>query len=1142
MKHTTLCLLLLANIIITAFAGDRIEQPLSGPEWRLLFDKEAKWKDDELFLPGTELSKIPTNPPTGGWEKLNDQSGVAVSVPGTVEQFLANGEVLLDDHYARNQNPADGQDWRGVSWWWRTIDIPASAAGRRVLLRFNAARERAEIYLDNQLVGYDLVGSTSFEVDITDKVKPGKASQLAVRITNPGGAWSWGDTTSQMWGKYPMPKSKNFSGITGPVQLVVCDPVYIDDIYVENTPAMREVNVEISLKNQTQATAKRNLIVQVVEKKNPKAELFHEETKGVDVPVGESKRTIKVSAPNAKLWDLQNPNLYTMKVTLQDGSKPGDSEQRPFGFRWFSPEGFGKDALFRLNGKRIVLRSAISWGFWPVSGIVPTPELADRQIRAAKDFGLNMLNFHRCMGQTWVLDKADELGLLYYAEPGGYVSGGKGAFGQALCTEKMKRMAKMFRSHPSMAIYNMINEQWPMYGADKDEAVWARHMADMKALHELDPGRLIGYASAVVPGEGQPDKAKMHMRPFDMEHYMVGWADQHHPIGDEVWTERSYKNPTSHYVRAAYKKEMAIRGEEGSTSSPPRLELIKAEIDKAPNKGWDGLTYTKWYNDFADFLDRKKLKPFFPTVDSLTTAMGSITLESQGRYIECFRISNDNDLYVINGWEAEVCDNHSGVVDTYRYPKADPAILARYNQPLYVAVMSRNLVLKSGDEATVDFFIVNEKDIKGPHTLKTRVLDASGKEVFQKDLPVQVQGGDVYGQLLSEAVKMPVSGKPGMCRIEARLVDAAGKEVTRGQREIVVVDWKSQQLTGNGAVYEWDGTVARFLSGQKNMTVPAFDDTQGKLDWLVVARPPYAEPQVIPAEAFLTKDNMPGVSVTFQTGGKTVAERVDKQLVLDCPLGVAPDPSVPPLANFKLSWEGMIIPPTIGTYTFTSRGSYPKGLQVTIDGKNVFPNVGWWVQSTVTGTAELEAGKPVSIRATSESRNGWGKFELLWSVPGRGGVEPQKILDRVRDQGTTLVIADYVENWMPFIAKATGIKYDGTLVLNGDGWMTGEYFVREHPLFKELPVNCGMDWPYEKLVQAGRCRYFLKIDGEEFVAGGYHTFRPRGFGTAVGVIPYGKGKIVVSSLDIVSNLASKEGPADVARKLLCNYIDYAAKK
>jgi hypothetical protein len=46
-------------------------------------------------------------------------------------------------------------------------------------------------------------------------------------------------------------------------------------------------------------------------------------------------------------------------------------------------------------------------------------------------------------------------------------------------------------------------------------------------------------------------------------------------------------------------------------------------------------------------------------------------------------------------------------------------------------------------------------------------------------------------------------------------------------------------------------------------------------------------------------------------------------------------------------------------------------------------------------------------------------------------------------------------------------------------------------------------------------------------------------GTAVGVIPSGQGKIIVSTLDICSHLNDLPGPADVARKLLCNYIQFA---
>jgi len=48
---------------------------------------------------------------------------------------------------------------------------------------------------------------------------------------------------------------------------------------------------------------------------------------------------------------------------------------------------------------------------------------------------------------------------------------------------------------------------------------------------------------------------------------------------------------------------------------------------------------------------------------------------------------------------------------------------------------------------------------------------------------------------------------------------------------------------------------------------------------------------------------------------------------------------------------------------------------------------------------------------------------------------------------------------------------------------------------------------------------------------------PFDLATVVGILPCGKGNIVVSTLDICSNLSKGGDAADVARKLLCNYIE-----
>ena len=35
-------------------------------------------------------------------------------------------------------------------------------------------------------------------------------------------------------------------------------------------------------------------------------------------------------------------------------------------------------------------------------------------------------------------------------------------------------------------------------------------------------------------------------------------------------------------------------------------------------------------------------------------------------------------------------ENHSGIVDNYRYPKGDVEVMARYNQPLFLAVKNES--------------------------------------------------------------------------------------------------------------------------------------------------------------------------------------------------------------------------------------------------------------------------------------------------------------------------------------------------------------------------------------------------------------------------------------------------------------------
>lgn len=137
-----------------------------------------------------------------------------------------------------------------------------------------------------------------------------------------------------------------------------------------------------------------------------------------------------------------------------------------------------------------------------------------------------------------VLDKADELGLLYYEEPGGFHAAGRDSFARAQANIKLTRMIKRDRSHPSLIIYNLINE----WGGPKSRDKWltTKRMNDMRQAHRIDPSRVMTFTSGWAGQEHTEEDAKAHMLPFDTTLYRKGWYDNHRAGGPATWEEGYY--------------------------------------------------------------------------------------------------------------------------------------------------------------------------------------------------------------------------------------------------------------------------------------------------------------------------------------------------------------------------------------------------------------------------------------------------------------------------------------------------------------------------------------------------------------------------------------------------------------------------
>ncbi len=86
-----------------------------------------------------------------------------------------------------------------------------------------------------------------------------------------------------------------------------------------------------------------------------------------------------------------------------------------------------------------------------------------------------------------------------------------------------------------------------------------------------------------------------------------------------------------------------------------------------------------------------------------------------------------------------------------------------------------------------------------------------------------------------------------------------------------------------------------------------------------------------------------------------------------------------------------------------------------------------------------------------------------------------------------------------------------------------------------------MNWEYQELINYSRRRYGLLLEGEEAVVGCVDGHEHR-VATAVAILPHGQGRLVLSTRDLLPVLDGPPGPADVARKILCNYLGFAAKQ
>ncbi len=759
--------------------------------WNLWIDRAATWRDDVLHLPSQlKLEALPVNPPTSGWAALDESAALKVSLPTTVEQHLWGrfGERPYgpDEYrYAEDDPVPQNGAYRGVSWWFRSIDIPAAMRGKRVMLTLPGARLRAEIFLNRQLVGYSIMSELPIECDLSDAMRVG-ANDLAIRITNPGGRYDWRDSTTMQWGAVKLFASHGFGGLDRGIRLTAHPrAARIADAWILNTPdprritAMAEIRFDGTPPSEAAIRKAAKLALSTMQGR-PVAARVRLEAVALDGPVARLRFDLEAAADTA-LWSMEAPHLHRLRFAYGE-----DARDVRFGFRWLAPVGIGTDAMLRLNGRRIKLYSAISWGYWGYNGLWPTPELARREVEAARALGLNCLHFHRNVAKAEVMDRQDEAGLLRVLEPGGgrFAIGrdlkpGESlspadAFSRQFMIEKCVAMVRAFRSRPSVVHYTLQNE----IGANLDNP---DVQAVLKAMHDADPSR------AVILNDGFVARgaAQAMYLPYEDRYYRSdvdqwgGWWNNHQGAGDQ-WYDRFYQGKDDYIHRQTGKPFIVEFGEMQGCAVADNHPRMLAEIDaKAGGRSYDREDHRVIVENTDRYLDRWGFRKAFPTAESLFLSIGRKCYEAWQNYMENIRIGDSVDIAAISGWESTAIENHSGIVDNLRLFKADPQLLRQSLLPVRPIAKQRRYAYATGEAAILDLYLLNDSGEPVTGELLLEMVDPQGRAVPIARHACPPQTPDRFSYLVAEQLTAPPFATGGAHQLRLSLAGRPDVGFTR---------------------------------------------------------------------------------------------------------------------------------------------------------------------------------------------------------------------------------------------------------------------------------------------------------------------------------------------------------------------------
>ncbi|MDA3815873.1 MAG: DUF4982 domain-containing protein, partial [Prolixibacteraceae bacterium] len=396
-------------------------------------------------------------------ELFNDGWQFAIS-DATIDEVenISNWEPVSLPHTPVITPEVMKGQWQGISWYKKTFELPSSTKGQRLILRFEAAMNVSEFWVNGQKVKTHMGGYLPVVFDFTGAALPGEENTILVKLDN---------TDNEITGPKPM-RRLDFNmhgGLYRDAYLMIENPLHITDpILADKTasggifvtyPVVKEDTAVVQVQTHVQNSHKKTKSFIVVnEIWNNDKKLYAKMSKKVKLKADtDTEITMQLGMTNPELWSPQLPNLYTLKTKIVVNGHETDEEETQIGIRRIKIT----KGKFIINGREMQLRGVNHHQEYPHIGYAVSNEAQYRDAQKIKSAGFDYIRLSHYPHSPAFMKACNELGIVVLDAILGWQYYSKDPAFQQQIYRTAHDLVRRDRNHPCVIAWEVsLNESW----------------------------------------------------------------------------------------------------------------------------------------------------------------------------------------------------------------------------------------------------------------------------------------------------------------------------------------------------------------------------------------------------------------------------------------------------------------------------------------------------------------------------------------------------------------------------------------------------------------------------------------------------------------------------------------------------------